>query len=289
MPPSVSIIIATAGTKARFNSLLRAIESCEKQKYINAKIIIILNGSNIDSALEGILIENTNLTIQYQEEGDYTKARNYGMSFINTDFFCFLDDDDLYIEDTLHLRCEALINNPSVDVVTTNGIIHIGKKNGLIFPEKMDLSNPIDALLEQNWLASCSGMYRAKSISNIYFEKNTKHYEWTKTAFLIALDKKILFLENSTFIINDTQGSLSESVEYLEYYPVFLKTLLSYPTANKTKSKIKIKITQGLHNISEYHLNNRNLVKALQYHVKCLTSFKGLRYLLFTRKFFRKG
>lgn len=289
MLPSVSIIIATAGIKSRANSLLKSIESCKKQEKVNTKILIILNGKNIDDDLKKILMKDQSLIIKYRDEGNATKARNYGISLIDTDFFCFLDDDDLYIENTLYLRCNALINNPSVDVVTTNGIIHIGERNGLIFPKEMDITNPIDALLEQNWLASCSGLYRTKSISENLFEKNAKYYEWTKTAFLIGLEKKILFLEEPTFIINDTKDSLSESLEYLEAYPDFLKTLLEYPIPDKTKKIIREKITHGLHNISEYHLKNKNIAKAILYHAKCLIGPKGLQYLFFTRKFFTKG
>lgn len=287
MNSTVSVIIASAGKENRAESILKAIDSIEKQENLDLKIIVVFNGPNVSPDLTAVLEKNENVILEYQEEPSLPNAIHYGRSCVDTEYFCFLDDDDLYIPDTLHLRCQILDDNQDIDVVASNGLVDNGSSKSLLFSSILPLDEtPMEELFKQNWLASCGGLFRTKTVDGRYFKRAVKYFEWTMTAFLLALDRRIAYLDDPTFIINNTEGSLSASPEYLESNPRFLKLLLSYPVPENIKKIIKQRRTASFHNISETYLRQKKYGKAWTYHLKSLCSSQGLKYLSYTRHLF---
>jgi len=281
--PDITIIIASAGDKKRAKSLQKAVQSIEHQKNINAKILIVFNGPNVSEDCSLLFKDKTHITITYQQKPSLPNALHYGRSCIDTDYFGFLDDDDLYIEDTLQLKYHLLIENPAIDVVASNGLIDFGDTQGKLLcdtlaPEK----DPMAMLFQQNWLASCGGLFRSKTVGLAYFKKDVKYYEWTMTAFLLSLDRNIAYLPEPTFIINQTMGSLSASSTYLETRPDFLTLLLTYPISKQIKKVIKQRRCAAFHQLSEYYLKQQNRKKAWLYHFKSLFNIQGLKYLSYS-------
>jgi len=283
MNSKVSVIIASAGKENRVDSFLKAIKSIEEQKNVDVEIIVVFNGPNVSQRLRSSLENYNNVVLKYQTEPSLPNAIHYGRSCVNTEYFCFLDDDDLYIPDTLYLRCQILDNNQDIDVVASNGLVKDGLASSLLFPNSLPLTDkPLEELFKQNWLASCGGLYRTKTIDTQYFKKSVKYFEWTMTAFLIALDKKTAYLKEPTFIINKTEDSLSESLEYLEANPRFLELLLTYPLPQNIKKIIIQRRIASFHYISTVYLDQKNYKKAWLYHLKSLCSVHGIKYIPYT-------
>ncbi len=285
MTHSLSVIIRSAGRRKK--EILQAIESAINQKNIDVTVIVVLNGPNVDPAILRILQNMNNVIVEYNQDFDLPDATLKGRQLVEGEFFCYLDDDDLFIEDSLYDCCHLLSQKTNLDVVVCNGYIDNGIERHLMYSEPIILEeSPLKELFDQNWLASCGGVYRSATVGESYFSVRLKYFEWTMTAFLLALDRRIVYLNDPIFIINNTEGSLSASPEYLESNPRFLKLLLSYPVPKNIKKIIKQRRSASFHNISETYLRQKKYGKAWMYHLKSLCSSQGLKYLSYTRHLF---
>ena len=95
---SVSVIIPTTCEASRAELLLRAIESISSQRLEKGgiEILLICNGSHQDPDLLNLLESKPYLKIFKLVEGNVSKARYFGVSNADGEYFCFLDDDNVY-------------------------------------------------------------------------------------------------------------------------------------------------------------------------------------------------
>lgn len=118
----ITVLVCVHSTNNYYDLLLvNALKSLETQTYKNFKTLIVL-----DECWENTkkIINNAklNLDIDIKEKtkksglGD---AKNFGLSFINTDLISFLDCDDLYCQDKLEKQLLFLKNNDSIDFLAT--------------------------------------------------------------------------------------------------------------------------------------------------------------------------
>jgi GT2 family glycosyltransferase len=111
--PLVSVIVPMRNG-ASF--LPQAVASIQAQNYPALEIIVVDDGSTDDIAE---VLARLPATIRYlrQEPSGPSAARNRGIREANGEFIAFLDVDDLWPPDSLHLMVEAMIANPGLDVV----------------------------------------------------------------------------------------------------------------------------------------------------------------------------
>src|SRR5262245_55327336 len=98
MSVTITVIIPTTCEKQREAQLLAAIESIKAQSGIAAKILLVVNGSRFDAPLLAQLRERDDVCVEYREVGSLPLALEYGCTRVDTEFFCFLDDDDELLE-----------------------------------------------------------------------------------------------------------------------------------------------------------------------------------------------
>ena len=91
----ISIIIPTYN-RAKF--LLEAVNSVFNQTVKPFEIIVIDDGSN-DNTKE--VLENLDVKYIYQKNRGVSSARNRGVKEAKGDWICFLDSDDIWLEDKL--------------------------------------------------------------------------------------------------------------------------------------------------------------------------------------------
>lgn len=88
--------------------LQRAVLSIEAQE-LPADVIIVDDGSSSETAgyLDTITLKNHNLRVIHQPNGGVSRARNTGLEHVSTEFFAFLDSDDVlgegFFEDAVSL------------------------------------------------------------------------------------------------------------------------------------------------------------------------------------------
>lgn len=284
----ITVIIPTTGRKQRANSLLRAIDCILNQKSISAVPLLILNGKTYDRELFGKLKTNKDIRFKYIERGSLPNAIYEGRELVDTEFFSFLDDDDIYTMDSLSKKISEFNSDNSLDVVVGNG--YKIKSDGIykVLKYNQRLNNqPLIELTKYNWLASCAALFKTNSVGIDFFDRDFNYYEWTYVAYKLCLSKKIKFIDDITYIVNSTDASRSKSEEYVLAQPLLYLRLTQLSLPNEFRKIIMNNEIKCFHNISNYYLNANMKTKAWKWHFKSLMSFYGFKYWTYTRKLLR--
>jgi len=285
MDAKVTVIIPTLCETSRKDGLLAAIDSIREQQDVQADILVVVNGKRFDPALMNELKARPDIQVKYQEEGSLPKALARGRSEVKTDYFCFLDDDDRLLPHSIALRLNTLEQNQNIDLAVTNGYNLYQQRQEIRVKHGNSINeSPLMAMVKGNWLASCGGLFRTSTVSSTYFENLIKYYEWTLIGFRICLERKVAFIDQPTFVINDTPNSLSKSSEFVLSDEKVIELMLQYDIPNEIRKALKQKLTGTLHSISDHLRMSGQIKRAWHYHIKTLLSPGGFIYLPYTRR-----
>lgn len=285
----VSVIIASSGRNDRVQAIQRAIGSVLSQKQIRCIPIIIANGKEFNPALMDSLSKDKRLRFHYLDNANFPEAILYGRRLVDTEYFCFLDDDDVLLEDSISLRIQKFYKDDHLDVVVGNGYIREGSDSRLVYENKPEIVgmfelDPLYALFGVNWLASCGGLYKSKTIGIPYFEDYVHYYEWTYLAFRLSIEKNIGFIGDPTYIIYKTSGSLSKSDDYIEGQYKLLKKLSKINIAKLKHKRLFNKMyCDSFHSLSDYSRKKGKFGKAIMYHLISLNYVYGFKYVPYSR------
>lgn len=282
----VSLIIPTTGTESRRKSLFYAIESGIASSSCPIEVIVVVNGKKYSP---DVLIElnlRKELQVEYCEQPSAPAACLFGLKQVNTEYFCFLDDDDEYISQAIDKRVEYLDKNPSADLVVTNGIRSLSDGEDLCIKDLAKITeDPLLYSVTNNWLASCGGMYRSRSIPSCLFEDYLPYIEWTWLAYKLAYyGKQIGTIDLPTFRINQTPGSASKSKDYQKCFHDLFNKMLAINPPPHIREAILTRVGDLFHSEAEAHLLEGEIGTAWRKHLRSLAHPKGIRYLPFTRK-----
>jgi glycosyltransferase involved in cell wall biosynthesis len=282
----INVIIRTTADARREKQLYRAIESIKNQKGVHAIPLIIVNGTTYKKELLAQLLARDDVRCAYIKEASTGKSMRVGRELVNSEFFTFLDDDDELLEEALSIRLKPMLEDPSIDLVVTTGYEVNGTNRQIHIPDIIKCqANPLDAIIERCWLASCGGLYRADSITEDFFDGVTDHIEMTLLAFKIAINNKnILFINQPTYIVNDTPQSMSKSHDHLETTAHVLEQMRRYKMPANIKRKLEKKYRDALHVLSSEYCAQNMPLKAWMFHIRSIKPPFTLKYLAYTRK-----
>lgn len=285
--PTVEIIIPTLADRSRADGLARAIESVRNQAGAEVSVSIIVNGkSYVPEVLSRVKVY-PEVSVRRLETANLPNALEYGRRQVDAAFFGFLDDDDVYLEDALATRLEPLLKNRKYDAAVGNGYVMEREASA---PREVlnDVSaiehDPFDALFRKNWLVSCGGLYRTERVGEEIFEDLPQYYEWTYVAYLLAKSYKIAFVEQPTFKVHDTVGSLSETEAYRKAEIEFIRRLVEEGVPPWIEKSLKERRTRALHNLSWHELREGRYRRAWHYHLRSLKAGGAFEYMAYTRK-----
>lgn len=282
---STTVIIPTAATAHRHTSLLNAIESA-KRGGTSVRIVVVVNGDQFDSALFDLLRARQDISVVTLREADLPGAIFAGRQLVETEFFCFLDDDDEILPDGLALRLRALHEHPEVGFVASNGYYRSdGKDRIAIRNTDAIAADCLLAMTDQCWLTSCGGLYRASRIDAASFAAVPRFLEWTYLGLKLASSHKMFFLNQPTFRVYDSEDSLSKSVDYRIGALVAINAVLDLPLPPRVTRRLRIRLSDLHHDVAGDHLKENELRSAWRHHLTSLVQPAGLRYLLFSRRF----
>lgn len=287
--PRLSVVIATSLHPSRVGTLVRGVHSLTTQEGCVVIPIIVVNGPHFDPAALEYWKTRPDVRLFQLEEGDWMRARRFGRERVDTDYFGFLDDDDLYLPDGARARLAPMLTDPAVDVVVGNGVIEGGgqERPALADPD-LHRSEPLVSLASENWMPSAAALFRTETVPLQYFEHPDRHMEWTALAFRLAADgKNIVFVDNLTFRITDTPGSLSKSLAYAVEAPETMRRLLDIPVGKEARRAWRRKYGAALHGLAEFRWNRGEHLEAYKAHFRSLLQPGGLRYLAYTRHLIR--
>ena len=278
---AITVIMPTAGYQERRETLLRAIESARSQQGVDVQLLMVFNGPNVDPATREQVGQLDGVICHDLELGNLPNAILHGRRSVQTPFFCFLDDDDVYLPGALQCRLQPMLDDASVDMVATNGYKdNNGNRRLAVEGFALDAEQPLEKMMmRHNWLASCGGLYRTATIGEQYFAHDQKYYEWTFTAFLIALEKHIVLVDEPTYVINYTASSLSNSADSLKQQPVFLARMASYPLIDKHKQELHNRIGKAHMELYRFHLQRGERSEAWRHFKQAVRAPGGWRYV----------
>ena len=180
--PLVSVIVTTYNGS---DSIGRAVESVKKQTYKNIEIIVVDDngvGTEEQIATEKIVRQFSDVTyIPHQENKNGSAARNTGASAAKGDFFCFLDDDDEFMEEKVALQV-AKFNELGDDyAIVYCSYININQNNvkkTFIADKRGDIL--IYSLLDQIKVATSLFMIRRTAFEDMhgFDESFRRHQDW---------------------------------------------------------------------------------------------------------------
>ncbi len=285
MSTSVTVIIPTAAESKRFEAIKRAVDSIRNSSKSNVNIIAVVNGSRFDNKVCDWLKNQNDITYHYETLGSAPNAQLVGRKLVKTPYFSFLDDDDLYLPGAIDARLDALKNNPDAALVVTNGLSETESEK-VVHYKNLEMVNkdPFSALFVQNWLGSCNNLMRSNLISPAFFENYHPYFEWTWLAFKMMMSElKVVAINESTFIYNNTQESASKSDKYFNSFPELVTRMLSMSPPTHIKKQILSKLSAHYHDISYHYLSKNMFHQSWANHFKSMIYADGIKYITFSR------
>ncbi|PKO90620.1 MAG: hypothetical protein CVU16_10050 [Betaproteobacteria bacterium HGW-Betaproteobacteria-10] len=272
-------------------ALFRAIESILLSSCNPVSIVVVVNGTVYSSNILKKLKEHPAVKIIQQREASAPLACLNGRRVVESPYYCFLDDDDEYINGAIDYRLAKIKSDDKFDFVVTNGFRNFEGFDLIYLNEMSSIAeNPMASLFRQNWLTSCGALFCTDKVGVEYFENYHPYVEWTWLAFKLSLDgKKIGVIDQPTFRIYDTAGSASKSETYFySIFELYNKMLLLNPLP-ETVEIIRRRMGAWLHENADRCRRNGRLLDAWKSHLSSLVYPGGFRYVFFSRRLFSRS
>lgn len=287
---TVSVIIPTMCLSSRSELLKRTIKSITNQSDVHTEILVVLNGLQYDTETVKELEANPLINLIRLETANVSTARYIGVCQSQGDFFCFIDDDDEFLENAFQIRLNTFLEH-DVDFIISNGLLNKDGVDKIVveYDSVTELRlNPAANLLKKNWFASSAGFYKAKSFNPELFNFSYKYFEMTYLFFLlISNGKTFYFNELLTYrVYQDQPLSVSKSNEYMLAHAVFLRNLMKFDLESSIKKFISKKYIAALNMQSNIEIQQGLKFKAWLSHLKCLLN-GGWEYIPYTRHLIR--
>lgn len=284
--PAVDIIIPTMAVAARTSQLKRAIASIRNAASHTVRIIVVVNGGRNDRALTDWILDQDDVHCRFEATPSLPHALLSGRECVTAPFFATLDDDDEYLDGAIDLRLAAITKCKEAALVITNGYRRANGVDEIIYPDLAPVTaDPLTALFSASWLNSANALYRSSAVQVKDFCDHNAYAEWTWLAYKLALrGNRIGVVDQPSFRIHDTPGSLSKSDRYAPaYLPLFQRMLALAPPA-AVRRLIRRKMSAAWHDSSVRALAEHNKARAWTCHMRSLMLSGGMAYLPYTRR-----
>jgi hypothetical protein len=287
----VTVIIPTTARAARSGEIRRCVRSIRAASARPTLIIAVVNGGGHDPGVCAWLAGQPDVQCFYEPLPSAPNAVWQGRKLVRTPFFSTIDDDDEYLRGATDLKLAALHQHVDADLVVTNAWRRCDGVEALVYQRMAPVRpQPLAALFEENWLNSGNALYRSSSVPARYFEDYRPYAEWTWLAFKLAMDKKVVTtLEQPTFRVHVTAGSLSQSKAYFEHYLSLCHNMLAAGPPAPVARMIRRRLSASEHDHSVRALQAGQWRAALLWHWRSLLRPGGLQYLSYTRHFLLQG
>lgn len=271
--------------ECRRNSLLRAIASVRAGNASSIEILIVVNGDQYSQSLVDLLGNRGDLSLARLSRASLPGALYAGRKAVRSQFFAFLDDDDEYLPGAIDKRIAILSSDPKAGLVASNGFRVSGGRETLALNALNDVeSDPLAAVLKENWLASCGGLYRTERIPTVLFEDMPQYLEWTWLAFrIVSIGEAVRILPEPTFRIHDTPESESKSEAYMLSHVEVIDRMMRTTRRADILAMLGRMQSTALNCASNHYRKNGLLREAWRAHLRSLRQPGGLRYVTYTR------
>lgn len=236
MRPVVSVIMPCYNSE---ETVIKALNSLEKQTYQNFEVIIINDGSTDRTAsiIENYIIQHKELNIRYYEQNNrgVSIARNHALEKSNATYISFLDSDDTYNENFI-LNLVSTFEKFDCDVACasyTRFDEELTEDGTIKYYEHMEL---LENFMHRTIpVVFCSIMYK-KSIlddNKIYFTQDIKYGEDSEFVWkflsncnngCILEQKLYYYYDNPESASNNVNWDMIDSIESIKRVKQYLKS-----------------------------------------------------------------
>lgn len=282
----ISIIVPTRALRERAALMRRALASIFGQEHVAPVPIVVVNGPDADAALVDELKSDRRVRIFFLDSADLPDALRFGRSQVDSAWFGTLDDDDVLQPDALAHRVFALEENPSHDVVVTNGLCRDAHGDVLNVTDFASVArDPLRALRHGNWLLPGSWLGRSEDVSEQLFHGMPRYLECTYLAIQFATKHRPLFLNQPTVVWHtDTPCSIRTSTQYQLGQVAAMQRLLELEVPDDVRADLSRRLGAAYHQSAVIHLRDGNHRQAWRTHCRSLIHPGGWRYLPFSRR-----
>ncbi len=281
---AISIIIPTLATSERAPFLRRALESALAQEQVRAIPIVVANGPDFALELVRWLESRTDIRFAYREEANLAQGLASGLDLVDTPFFSELDDDDILMPHALSSRLERMGDDEAVDAVISNGFIENDGGRVITRTHFSECHNdPLRRILDGHWLHPGAGLFRKGAITRDFFASMPQYLEWTYLALRLALEKRIAFIDNPSFVhYPDHPFGIWRSKARTLGLPRALDQILSLNLPSDVRLVYEKALSAASHRVSRLHLEEGDFSSALEFQVRSLRhrfDWKSLPYV----------
>lgn len=286
MPTPVTIIIPTTAAPERRDYLLRSIDSTLTQADADVSVLVVANGDRTDVALLSRLDAMPGVTIVREPVASLPRALEIGRRHVETPLFGEIDDDDVFLPSALRVLQDALAQDPDADAVIGNALLRQdGAPDITSIPDVEQVQrDPFRALLRANWMVPGSALYRADRVPPAAFANIPRFLEWTYLATLLCLDHAVSFVAEPVVVHHlGHPFSIDASREAPYGRVTALNEILGLSLPRDIRRLFRRKLAAAFHHCSSLCLEEREMGRALGFHLGSLCYPGGWRYLPYSR------
>jgi hypothetical protein len=281
---AVCIIIPTLATSERAPFLRKALESALAQEQVRAVPIVVANGPGVAPDLVRWLESRKDIRFAYRKEANMPQSLALGRDLVDTPFFGELDDDDILMPHALISRLEQMDAYEAVDAGISNGFIENARGRVITRSHFSECHNdPLRRILDGHWLHPGAGLFRTVTITRDFFASMPQYLEWTYLALRLALEKKIAFIDNPSFVhYTDHPFGIWRSKAATLGLPRAIEHILSLDLPKDVRLFYKKNLSWASHKVSKLHLEERDFSSAWEWQVRSLRhrfDWKSLLYM----------
>ncbi len=286
---ALDVVVRTLADVQRSELLFRALDSIQNQSLISARPIVVVNGNRYDPHTLAKLERRPGIVLHRLQQASTGDALAEGRRLVTAAYFAYLDDDDVFIPDSLLEPLKWMASHSDCDVLISNG--YFVKGDGTLsefihISDHVRIGQPALSLLDDGWLAPGTSVFRTKSIPQDMLDSRWVQMEWTRLAFEIcAAKKRIHFMDIPTALYYDTPGSMSKDAAHQEAALDLMRSIRSDPRMSReVRTKADKKYHNGLHIAAARCGAKGDLRRAWRYHFASMHPPYTFDYLLFSRK-----
>lgn len=190
----ITVLICVHSTNEQNDKFLSdALLSLRSQTYKDFKTIIVLDEcwNKTKMMLENIIFDDNFLILERDKKEGLAYAKNYGLSFVDTEYVAFLDADDLYEPIKLEKQVNFIKDN-DVDFLGTHASNINTSNREIKTPSCFDVNSYnkheeiVNKLLHENCLTHGSMLIKMKALKELGYYNHVRGSEdwdlWKRAA-----------------------------------------------------------------------------------------------------------
>jgi glycosyltransferase involved in cell wall biosynthesis len=189
----VSVIIPS---RNRLNLLKRAVNSVVLQSYESIEIIIVDDCSSDDILISDFELIDSHCDIKIIRNAKPlggAVSRNRGVEASSGEYFCFLDDDDIYYHDKISNLAHQLDSNHSIDVVFGKVVLN-NNYNTCDLVKYPSVFNSDFNFFIGNYIHTNSSLIRRHTFDFVKFDESLPKFQDTQYHLELSIRYNVFFV-----------------------------------------------------------------------------------------------